>query len=311
VIALPRGSTPVDFAYHVHSDLGHRCRGAKVNGAIVPLTYQLQSGQRVEISTAREGGPSRDWLNPQLGFIRSHRARGKVRQWFNAQNLEHSIAQGRQVLEREVHRLGVATPALDSIAAALHLGAATDLLAALGRGEVPLRQLQTALRGDATITEPERAAVVPTTPKSNSGGVLVVGVDKLMTQLAGCCKPAPPDPIVGFVTRGRGISVHRADCPSLRRLAPDRVVTADWGLQRADARFPADLEIVGRADGILLRDVTDVAGTERVPVRAASASERGLESRIAMRVEVSGVEQLDRLMTRLRDLPDVVSVRRR
>lgn len=311
VIALPRGATPVDFAYHVHSDLGHRCRGAKVNGAIVPLTYPLQSGQRVEISTVREGGPSRDWLNPQLGFIRSHRARGKVRQWFNAQNLEHSIAQGRVVLEREVHRLGVATPALDTIAASLQLGAATDLLAALGRGEVPLRQLQTALRGDSANVEPERAAVVPTAPKSNSGGVLVVGVDKLMTQLAGCCKPAPPDPIVGFVTRGRGISVHRADCPSLRRLAPERVVTADWGLQRADARFPADLEIVGRADGVLLRDVTDVAGTERVPVRAASASERGLESRIAMRVEVSGVDQLDRLMTRLRDLPEVVSVRRK
>ena len=311
VIALPRGSTPIDFAYHVHSDLGHRCRGAKVNGVIAPLTQPLQSGQRVEIVTAREGGPSRDWLNPQLGFIRSQRARGKVRQWFNSQNLEHSIAQGRVVLEREVHRLGTATPSLDTLAATLHLGAAADLLAALGRGEVPQRQLQSALRGESQPPEPERQAVVRPEAKRDPGGVLIVGVDQVITQLAGCCKPAPPDAIVGFVTRGRGISVHRADCASLRRLDPERLVTADWGRQKADARFPVDLEIVGRADGVLLRDVTDVAGTERVPVRAASAAERGLECRIALRVEISGVEQLERLMARIDELPEVVSVRRK
>ncbi len=313
VVALPSGSTPVDFAYHVHTDLGHRCRGAKVNGHIVPLNTVLATGQRVEIVTAREGGPSRDWLNPQLGFIRSHRARAKVRAWFNAQHLEQDVAHGRTVLEREVHRLGVAAPPLEALAAALEYAKPEDLLAGLGRGEVTQRQLQVVLRPAAPVpVEPaEPGPPVARAPASRHGDVLVVGVDKLLTQLARCCKPAPPDAIVGFVTRGRGISVHRESCPNVARLSPERRVVAEWGEPGRDSRFPVDLEVTGDATGTLLRDVTDILGKEKAPVRAARASERGLDARLDLTVEVSGGDQLARVCALIRDLPAVATVRRR
>ena len=313
VVALPSGSTPVDFAYHVHTDLGHRCRGAKVNGHIVPLNTVLATGQRVEIVTAREGGPSRDWLNPQLGFIRSHRARAKVRAWFNAQHLEQDVAHGRTVLEREVHRLGVAAPPLEALAAALEYAKPEDLLAGLGRGEVTQRQLQVVLRpaAPAPVEPAEPGTPVARAPASRHGDVLVVGVDKLLTQLARCCKPAPPDAIVGFVTRGRGISVHRESCPNVARLSPERRVVAEWGEPGRDSRFPVDLEVTGDATGTLLRDVTDILGKEKAPVRAARASERGLDARLDLTVEVSGGDQLARVCALIRDLPAVATVRRR
>jgi GTP pyrophosphokinase len=312
VVALPRGSTPVDFAYHVHTELGHRCRGAKVNGAIVPLTYTLSSGQRVEIVAAREGGPSRDWLNPQLGFIHSPRARGKVRQWFNAQHHDEAVAQGRTVLDREVHRLGVASPHLDGLAAALGFGRADDLLAALGRGEVTQRQLQAVLR-PGTVQQAAPASGQPgrPSPGPGGGGVLVVGVDRLLTQLARCCKPAPPDPIVGFVTRGRGVSVHRADCPNVQRLTPERRVSAAWGDIRNDARFAVDLEVIGSADAQLLKHATDLLAKEKAPVREAHATERRHQRRVRLTVEVSGAVQTERLVGMLAELPGVQEVRRR
>ncbi|MBX9962063.1 MAG: bifunctional (p)ppGpp synthetase/guanosine-3',5'-bis(diphosphate) 3'-pyrophosphohydrolase [Burkholderiales bacterium] len=313
VVALPSGSTPVDFAYHVHTDLGHRCRGAKVNGHIVPLNCVLATGQRVEIVTAREGGPSRDWLNPQLGFIRSHRARAKVRAWFNAQHLDQDVAHGRTTLEREVHRLGVAAPPLETLATALGYAKPEELLAGLGRGEVTQRQLQTVLRPATTapVETAEPGTPVVRAPAARHGDVLVVGVDKLLTQLARCCKPAPPDPIVGFVTLGRGISIHRAACPNVARLSPERRVVAEWGEPGRESRFPVDLEVIGDATGTLLRDVTDVLGKERAPVRAARASERGLDARLDLTVEVSGGDQLARVCALIRDLPAVASVRRR
>ena len=311
VVALPRGATPVDFAYHVHTDLGHRCRGAKVNGSIVPLTYRLESGQRVEIIAAREGGPSRDWLNPQLGFLTSPRARGKVRGWFNAEHHAEAVAQGRAVLEREVHRLGVASPALEPLAQALGRADADELLSALGRGEVGARELQAVLRPGATPVAP-----VPGTPPAirrtaPGEGVLVVGMDRLLTQLARCCKPAPPDPIVGFVTRGRGVSVHRQSCPNVQRQMAERCLPAQWGALPSNGRYPVDLAISGVADGTLLRVVTEALGRERVPVRAATARERAGRAEVALTVEVSGGEQLDRVREALAGLPGVSGVRRR
>ncbi len=316
VVALPSGSTPVDFAYHVHTDLGHRCRGAKVNGHIVPLHHVLVTGQRVEIVTAREGGPSRDWLNPQLGFLRSHRGRTKVRAWFNAQNLEQDIAQGRTVLDRELHRLGVPSPPLETLASALDFPKVDELLAALGRGDVPQRQLQSVLR-PAADADSLAESLDPITPSSirpasgRDGGVLIVGVDKLLTQLARCCKPAPPDPIIGFVTRGRGVSIHRANCRNVDRLPDERRVVAEWGASNVDGRFPVDIEVTGSADGTLLRNVTEILGKEKVPVRAARASERGFGSRLELTVEVSGGTQLERVLMQIRGLPDVASVERR
>jgi GTP pyrophosphokinase len=315
VVALPSGSTPVDFAYHVHTDLGHRCRGAKVNGHIVPLNHVLVTGQRVEIVTAREGGPSRDWLNPQLAFLRSHRGRAKVRAWFNAQYLEQDIANGRAALEREAHRLGVAPPPLEVLATALDYAKTDELLAGLGRGEVGQRQLQAVLRPAPAAPAAEEAAapaaIAGRAAPDRHGGVLIVGVDKLLTQLARCCKPAPPDPIVGFVTRGRGVSIHRASCTNVARLPAERRVVAEWGSSRSDSRFPVDLEIIGDATGTLLRDVTEILGKEKAPVRAARASEHGFDARLELTVEVSGGDQLARLCGLIRDLPIVESVRRR
>lgn len=314
VIALPSGSTPVDFAYYVHSGLGHRCRGAKVNGQIVPLTHRLANGDRVEIIATAEGGPSMDWLNPARGFLASGRARAKVRQWFNNQNLEQSIAQGRQMLEREAHRVGVAMPPLDSLATALGHAKPDDLLAALGRGEIGQRTLQTALRGRSAEPPAEPAALPPSFVGENAnaarpGGILVVGIDRLLTQLARCCRPLPPDAIVGFVTKGKGVSIHRQDCPNVKQLPAERRLEAQWGATPRDARFQTDVEVTGSAEG-LLRTVVDVLGKERVTVRAARTSGRGASERVRLTVEVSDELQLQRVVSLLREVPGVTAVRR-
>ncbi|HEV8646879.1 MAG TPA: bifunctional (p)ppGpp synthetase/guanosine-3',5'-bis(diphosphate) 3'-pyrophosphohydrolase [Burkholderiales bacterium] len=311
VIDLPRGATPVDFAYHVHSQLGHRCRGAKVNGQIVPLTYTLSNGQRVEIITTRDGGPSRDWLNPALGYLKSNRARAKVRQWFNSQQLEEATTHGRAVLERELHRLGKIGQNLDELAARLNFARVEELLAAFGRAEVTPRQLQSALGADEVPVVPAVEAKAPSSPaRPGAGGILVVGVDKLLTVLARCCKPAPPDPIVGFVTRGRGVTVHRRDCSNVERLAAERLIAADWG-KTGEARFPVDVEIIAGAHPALLRDILDIFTREKVRVITSKAVSRDLNARIALTLEVEGLPQLKRLLELVRDVPGVESARRR
>jgi GTP pyrophosphokinase len=241
VIDLPKGATPIDFAYHVHTELGHRCRGAKVDGAMVPLNRVLANGQQVEILAAKQGGPSRDWLNPALGYVASHGARSKVRQWFNRQNLETSIAQGRAVVEKELQRLGMTALSLEKLAAGLGFDGIPGFLAAVGRGEIGQRQLQNAIKemgsdpgspGFQPQEEHEPPVARRGQPPSNGsdrGSILIVGVDRLLTVPAKCCKPAPPDAIVGFVTRGRGVSIHRAGCRNVARLATERVVAAAWG----------------------------------------------------------------------------------
>ncbi len=315
VIALPAGSTPIDFAYHVHSDLGHRCRGARVNGRIVPLTHRLANGDRVEITSAHEGGPSLDWLNPARGFLRSARARGKVRQWFNNRNLEQSVSQGRQVLEREAHRLGVPLPAIDGLAEAMEYSGSDDLLAAIGRGEIGQRALQAALRGRRGEQEPGLRAVTPPTvrpavaPARGGRGVLVVGVDRLLTHLARCCRPVPPDPIVGFVTREKGVSIHRADCPNVRQMPDERRLDSQWGAPASEDRFPADVEVVGPPED-LLRLAVDLLGRERVPVRAVRTAGSGAATRVRLSIEVTGDALLQRVMELLRNIPGVSMVRR-
>ena len=233
VIDLPRGATPVDFAYSLHTDLGHRTRGAKVDGNIVPLKYKLQNGQRVEILTAKLGGPSRDWLSPQLGYLKSARARAKVRHWFKTQNLDDSIAQGRILLDKELQRLGVTTVNQEKVAQRLHFNKLEELLAALGQGDITPRRLGLAIQQEV----PSKAsAALPAVGKhaarrASSSGVLVEGVDNLMIKLAKCCKPEKPDAIVGYVTRDRGITIHRQDCAFMQRVPDDkrdRMLEAEW-----------------------------------------------------------------------------------
>ncbi len=248
VIALPRGATPVDFAYSLHTDLGHRTRGAKVDGSIVPLNYALQNGQRVDILTTKLGGPSRDWLNP--GFLHSARTRAKVRAWFKAQNYDESVAQGRVQMDRELHRHGVTSVNQEKLAQRLHFNKLDDLLAALGRNEITLRRIAVALQEELpnkviSIIKPvfrapgQMSLVRPAAERSSSTGILIEGVGNLMTRMAKCCNPKPPDAIAAYVTRDRGITIHRQDCSFVLRISEnknDRLLDAKWSEQDSKVR---------------------------------------------------------------------------
>jgi GTP pyrophosphokinase len=234
VMDLPKGATPVDFAYILHTDLGHRTRGAKVDGSIVPLNYKLQNGQRVEILTTKQGGPSRDWVNPALGFLQNPRTRAKVRAWFKSQNIEESIAQGRIQLDRELHRLGVTSINQEKLAQRLHYNKLEDFLAAVGRDEVTQRRIAVAIQEElpTRVIEGAKPVVAKHTPKRTQiADITVGGVNNLMTRLAKCCNPAQGDAIVGYVTRDRGITIHREDCAFMLKMVEsrqDRRLTAQW-----------------------------------------------------------------------------------
>ena len=231
VIDLPKGATPVDFAYVVHTDLGHRTRGAKIDGSIVPLNTKLQNGQRVEILTTKQGGPSRDWLSPKLGFLQSPRARAKVRHWFSEQNLDDSVAQGRSLLDRELHRVGVTDINQEKLAQKLRYNKLDDLLAALGRGDITPRRVSLAITQETPPPAPRNAATQAV--QTQSGNVLIEGVGNLMIRTAKCCHPTKPDAIVGYVTRDRGITIHRRDCPFMQRVPEereDRLLDARWAV---------------------------------------------------------------------------------
>ena len=235
VIALPQGATPVEFAYTLHTDLGHRTRGAKVDGSIVPLNYKLQNGQRVEILTVKQGGPSRDWINPSLGFLQSSRIRAKVRAWFKSQNHDESVAQGRTQLDRELHRLGVTSINQEKLAQRLHFNKLEDFLAAVGRNEITQRRIAIAIQEELPTKLIETAKPKTSRPaaqRTSKAEITVGGVNNLMTRIAKCCNPAPGDAIVGYVTRDRGITIHREDCAFMLRMAEsrqDRKLTAQWG----------------------------------------------------------------------------------
>ncbi len=235
VIALPKGATPVEFAYHLHTDLGHRTRGAKVDGSIAPLNYKLQNGQRVEILTVKQGGPSRDWINPSLGFLQSSRIRAKVRAWFKNQNLDESIAQGRTQLDRELHRLGVTSINQEKLAQRLHFNKLEDFLAVIGRNEITPRRIAVAIQEELPIKVIEIAkpnVLKPATQRTAKADITVGGVNNLMTRIAKCCNPVVGDTIVGYVTRDRGITIHREDCAFMLHLMEsrrDRKLTAQWG----------------------------------------------------------------------------------
>ena len=308
VIDLPAGSTPIDFAYALHSDLGHRCRGARIDGQIVTLDTPLASGQRVEIIAAKSGGPSRDWLNAERGFVKSPRARAKIRQWFNAKALADTIAAGRAAVEKELRREG--SPAsLESLADRLGFKKPEELFAAVARDEVNLRQLRTALRGFET---PVLEKPIERKPKAAKKGVLVVGgMDRLMTQLAKCCKPVPPDPIRGFVTRGKGVSVHREDCTALKRLAetyPERLIETDWG--RGEGSYTVDMTVTATDRRGLLRDIGDALAREKINVTATRTQTRDELAFMRFTFEVADLGQLKRAFAVVRELKGVIRVAR-
>jgi GTP pyrophosphokinase len=309
VIDLPAGATPIDFAYALHTDLGHRCRGAKVDGHMVTLDTPLQSGQRVEIVAAKTGGPSRDWLNAERGFVKSQRARQKIRQWFNAKALAETVASGRAQVEKELRRER-AQANLDDLASKLGFKQPDDLFAAVAREEVNLRQLQTALRGTDALPEkvqvPKRKKAA--TPK---GGVLIVGMDSLLTQLAKCCKPVPPDAIRGFVTRGKGVSVHREDCASLKRLGeaqPERLIDAEWG--NGEGSYTVEIAVTSTDRRGLLRDIGDALAREKINVTAVRTQSRDDLAFMRFTFDVGNMAQLKRALAQVREVKGVIRVAR-
>ena len=313
VVDLPRGATAIDFAYSLHTDLGHRCRGARIDGAMVPLNTQLATGQRVNVVTAKSGGPSRDWLNPAQGYLASNRARTKVRQWFSAQEHAETAAQGRGLVERELQRLGRTGANLEQLATTLQFPSLDALFVAAARGEWSLRTIATAFAAEAAPADdanlaPKRSRI-DATPRR---GILIVGVDRLMTQLARCCKPAPPDSICGFVARGKGVSIHRADCSNLRNLLnrnPERMIETQWG-DTSEGLFAVDVEIQAHDRPGLLRDIGEVFSREKANVTASRTATRRQVARMAFTVEIASLAVLERTLAAISSVPGVFSARR-
>lgn len=321
VVELPKGATAVDFAYAIHSDVGHRCRGAKIDGKIRPLTRPLESGQLVEILTIKEGGPSRDWLSPHLGYLKTSRARNRVRQWFKQQDYEQHLHAGKISLEREVTRLGVPKPDLAIAVKRFNFKKPDDVLAAIGRGEVsPIQVAGMGVTHEVPAHRPAPAESVPhrksgKPSKSGRGEVVVEGVDDLMTHIARCCKPVPNDGIVGFITRGRGVTVHRKDCGMITHLGEDereRLINVAWAGEETTGAYQVDIRITATDRKGLLRDISAILTNEEVDVLGVNTQSNRKMDRANMRftVEIGNMRQLSRLLEKIAQLPDVLTVRR-
>ncbi|BEP87050.1 GTP pyrophosphokinase [compost metagenome] len=320
IVELPQGATPVDFAYTVHTTLGHRCRGARVDGAMVPLNTPLSNGQTVEIMAAKEGGPSRDWLNAELGYLASHRARAKVRAWFNAQITHETVARGREAVEKLLQREGKTAMRLEDLASQLGFKSADHLFEVVGKDEFSLRNIETLLRPPEPALNPDDGVQIKKargSEKSGKGGVLVVGVSSLMTQLAKCCKPAPPDAIRGFVTRGHGVSVHRADCSNFRTMAAkdgERVIDVEWGLPKKGADAPVyavDVAVEAADRQGLLRDISDVFAREKMNVIGVQTQSIKGTAWMTFTVEIADAARLTQVLSVVTAVTGVRSARRR
>lgn len=321
VIELPQGATPVDFAYSVHTNLGHRCRGARVDGNMVPLNTALQSGQTVEITTVKEERPSRDWLNPELGYLVSNRAKAKVRAWFNAQATHETITRGRESVEKLLQREGKTAIKLEDLATQLGFKSADALFEVVGKDEYSLRNIEAVLRPAEPEQPEESIQAMVRKPRANNpahkGSVLVVGVDSLMTQLAKCCKPAPPDDIRGFVTRGKGVSVHRSDCSNFREMAArneERVIDVAWDSPKSEkhtAVYPVDVSVEAADRQGLLRDISDVFAKEKTNVIGVQTQSVKGTAWMTFTVEVSDSGRLNKVLGIVATVPGVRAARRR
>lgn len=317
IVDLPAGATPLDFAYHVHTDIGHRCRGAKVNGHIVPLTYALKTGEQIEVLTVKEGGPSRDWLNPHLGYVHTTKARAKVQHWFREQNYEASVTEGRALLEREFHRLGLTDVNYERLAQSFGFTAAGDFLAALGRGEVKPSQIMAAVQElDPRLRTPRPLPAMPGHARARTAsGIAIQGVGNLLTRLGRCCSPVPGEAIVGFITRGHGITIHRRDCPNALRHHgehEERLIEVSWGAETGKT-YPVDIDITAYERGGLLRDITAVLANEKINVIAVNTvtDKPHHVARMTFTLEIPDLEVLSRALALIDQIPNVTEARRR
>ena len=318
-IDLPKGATPLDFAYRVHTEVGHNCRGAKVNGRIVPLSYSLQTGEQVEIIRGKHGAPSRDWLNSNLGYITTSRARAKIVHWFKLQARDQNVAAGKSMLEREFQRLAFPQLDIEKLAEKCNLKAVEDLYAALGAGDLRLAQ---AVHHAEQMVEPERdhqqLELIPR--RSNAvrpgrrGDIQIEGVGNLLTQMAGCCQPLPGDPIVGYITHGRGVTIHRQDCANGLQLAgrePERIIQVSWG-PVPEHTYPVEIMIRAYDRSGLLRDVSQVLLNEKINVLEVNTRSNKDDNTASMllTIEIPGLDGLGRLLGRIAQLPNIIEARR-
>jgi len=318
IIDLPQGATPLDFAYAVHTEVGHRCRGAKINGRIVPLNYALQSGEQVEVLTTRQGGPSRDWLNAHLGYLKTSRARSRVRTWFRHQDFEYNVSAGRGILDREMHRVAIAELSTEIIATRFKYKQVDDFLAAIGHGDITAGQLANAAnelvpRQDALPSQPRRTSKKE--PSTTDGGFRIFGVGNLLTTTARCCSPVPNDPIIGYITRGRGVTIHRQDCGNVLRLQGedrDRLIEVEWGAA-SDEGYQVDIAIEAYDRSGLLRDITALLANEKINLVGVNTltDKRDGIARMNLSLEIANINQLSRVLTKIGQLPNVVEARRK
>ena len=315
IIDLAQGATPLDFAYHIHTDIGHRCRGARVNGRIVNLTYELKSGEQVEVLTTKSGNPSRDWLNPQLGYLNTSRARAKVRHWFKLQDHDQNIASGREALEKDLKRLNIHNINHKSLAEHFKFDQVDDFYASVGRGDITSTQIATRCQSLSQQEQPAETTFEKKSKKrSQQGEVIIEGVGNLLTNMARCCSPAPGDPIIGYITQGAGVTIHRRDCNNILKM-PDtrraRLINVEWGGEPHEL-YPVDirLETIDRQN--LLRDVLNVLSNEKINVSAVhtQSNKKNNTAHMELTIEVSGVSQLSKILNRLGQLNNIIEISR-
>jgi GTP pyrophosphokinase len=307
VVELPYGATPIDFAYTVHTNVGHRCRGAKVNGKLVPLDYQLKTGDQVEILTANRGGPSRDWLNPNLGLVKSARTRSKIKQWFKQQDREQNLEHGKMIIEKEFKRLGIGQIDLNQFVDEFHVKTLDDLYVGIGCGDIPIGRLVNRIAETQRAPEPETIMVMPTAPAKVRPGdtIMVMGLKGLATSMARCCNPMPGDEIIGYITRGRGVTIHRSDCPNVLRVKDkERLIKVDWGMEEKSYPIPLQIKAYDRQG--LMSDISNVISSEPVHLIDLSMNSRQNIVVINLEIEVGGISQLSRLLARLENIPNVI-----
>ena len=320
IIDMPQGATPLDFAFYVHTEVGARCRGAKVNGRMVPLTYELQSGQQVQVLTTKNGSPSRDWLNPQLGYLKTSRARAKVRHWFKQQDYEQNLLAGREILEKELHRLGISNISHDKLAQKFQFDNADQLFAEIGRGEITTGQIASTIQefgGHQQQKRGEKEAPVQQTIEllpQGSGDVTIYGVDNLLTQIAQCCKPVPGDEIVGFITKHRGITIHRGDCHNVQHAleeSSERLIEVEWNHEISQC-YTVMIELIAMDRQGLLRDITAILANLEINVLGVNTSTNKADysARMRLTLEIASISQLSRALNRIGQLSNVVEVYR-
>jgi len=307
IVDLPKGSTPVDFAYQIHSEIGHRCRGAKIDGRLVSLDHQLLSGEQVSILTAKQGGPSRDWMNPHLNYVATQRARQKIRQWFRRQQREENITDGRNILEREIRRLGLGQESLAEIATLFKYDQVDDFLAALGYGDISPAQIAHKIDDAAKDDDKLRLRAIPERAISD---IQVAGVGDLLTRMGPCCNPVPGDAIVGYITRGRGVTIHRVDCSNVTNLNDtERLITVTWGQEEQAYPVPVRINAFDRSG--LLRDIAGVVADLSISMSSVNVStNRDRTATIIATMGIKSVSQLSLLLNKLQNVQDVLDVRR-